>query len=317
MSALETRTATKVLAAIVTRNRVRLLDNAIRLLCGQTRLPEAILVVDNASAPDTAALVEQWHTRSPLVRYMNTGRNAGSGGGQMEAMKYAVEQGFDAIYTMDDDCEPEADALEKILATWEPLPDRDQWAMNSLVIDTANSEMMSFGLVDKFKIGTAARPSVLYRQLGEIPAGRIKDGMYIGGGCPFNGTFVPTSLIRKIGYPSEKLFIRGDEVEYAYRILSKHQFATVLASRVRHPGAEAASGNMALWKHYFSTRNSAIFHRDYFPSYRTAPLYLRGRVLRYRFLAALGKEPALNRTLALAISDALIGNFDRDAFALK
>lgn len=317
MPAVVTRTEAKVLAAIVTRNRTRLLDRALEMLCAQSRLPQAILVVDNDSAPDTGALVERWRARSSLVRYLNTGRNAGSGGGQKEAMRYAVENGFDAIYTMDDDCEPEQLALEKILAAWEPLPDRDDWAMNSLVIDVANPETMSFGLVDKFKIGTPARPSVLYQRLGDIPPERLKDGLYVGAGCPFNGTFIPTSMIRRIGYPLEELFIRGDEVEYSYRIVSQYQIATVLASRVRHPGVEAASGNMAPWKHYYSTRNAVIVHRRYFPSFRTRRPYLFGRVVRYRLLAFLGREPQMNRALALAVYDALLGKFDRDAFALK
>ena len=312
---METRT--KVLAAIVTRNRPRLLDNAIRLLCDQTRPPEGVLVVDNDSAPDTAALVEQWRARNPLVRYLNTGRNAGSGGGQMEAMKYAVEQGFDAIYTMDDDCEPEADALEKILAAWELLPDRDQWALNSLVIDVANPDLMSFGLVDKYKIGTAARPSILYRRLSEIPAGRIMGGLFDGSGCLFNGSFIPVALILRAKYPREDLFIRGDEGEYAFRLIAHGHLATVIASRVRHPGAEAASKDMALWKHYYSVRNSVIIHRLYFPSLRTSLPYLAVRALKHWLLVILRRDPRMNQTLALAVFDALRENFDRDAFALK
>jgi rhamnopyranosyl-N-acetylglucosaminyl-diphospho-decaprenol beta-1,3/1,4-galactofuranosyltransferase len=308
--------ALKVLATVVTRNRVGMLDNALRLLCAQSRLPAAILVVDNDSAPDTAELVAQWRNRNPLVQYLNTGRNAGSGGGQKEAMRYAVEHGYDVIYTMDDDCEPEADALEKILAAWEPLPDREQWAMNSLVLDVARPEVMSFGLVDNIKIGSYT-PTTIYHRMDELPPGRLQNGLYIGGGCLFNGTLVPTRFIRRAGYPREDLFIRGDEGEYCFRLMSQGQVATVIASRVRHPGEAAVSSGMAPWKRYYSVRNSVIIKRLYFPSVRSSRPYLLLRAAKHRLLASLGRDPSVNRTLALAIYDGCFGRFDRDAFALK
>jgi rhamnopyranosyl-N-acetylglucosaminyl-diphospho-decaprenol beta-1,3/1,4-galactofuranosyltransferase len=306
----------KVITSVVTRNRPGMLDKALTLLSNQSLPPPEILVVDNDSLPETRNLVRGWQERNPAVSYLNTRRNAGSGGGQKEAMCYAVEHGYDLVYTMDDDCEPQADALKSIVAAWDRLENRENWALNSLVLDVACPERMSFGLWDGMEMGVT-KGKVFYSRLSEVPSQRIQHGLYVGYGCFFNGTLIPTALIRAAGLPREELFIRGDEGEYFYRILSHGKVATVLDSIVLHPSQSVADSWMALWKTYYATRNSVLLDRQYFPSIKTSTLYLLARVAWCWTLAQCGNLPSVNRTMALAVMDALRGKFDRDASSLK
>src|SRR5437763_23447 len=135
----------QILASVVTRDRPKSLANVLLLLTQQSLKPTKLLIVDNASGPETQQLIEQWRARFDWITAVNTGRNAGSGGGQKVAMEYAVKKGFDLLYTMDDDCEPAPDALEKIVAKWESLPDREQWALNSTV-KAKGADSLSFVL---------------------------------------------------------------------------------------------------------------------------------------------------------------------------
>jgi rhamnopyranosyl-N-acetylglucosaminyl-diphospho-decaprenol beta-1,3/1,4-galactofuranosyltransferase len=306
----------KAIATVVTRNRPRMLDNVLALLSNQSLPPQEILVVDNDSQPETGNLVSDWQKRNPAINYLNTRRNAGGAGGQKEAMRYALEHGYDVVYTMDDDCEPQENALKNIMTAWGLLEDRENWALNSLVLDVACPEKMSFGLWDGMEMGVT-KANVFYSRLSEVPSQRIQNGLFVGWGGFFNGTLIPTALMRSVGLPNEQLFIRGDEREYLFRISSRGKVATVLDSVVLHPSESAAEKDMALWKRYYSTRNSIVIERQYFPSIKTSKLYLLARMVRYWTLARFGNLPSVNRTRALAVMDGLRDKFDRDAFSLK
>ena len=49
----------KILAAIVTYNRSALLERCIDALHAQSRVPDALLVINNSSTDDTVAMLER------------------------------------------------------------------------------------------------------------------------------------------------------------------------------------------------------------------------------------------------------------------
>ncbi len=306
----------KILVSVVTRNRVPQLAKALELITGQTLPPEQVLVVDNASEPPTRDLIHQWQARHPRIVYRNTGGNCGSAGGQKRAMDFAVSQGFDLIYTMDDDCEPQLDALANIVETWRGLAATEAWVLNSVVKDLA-SERLSFGLW-LAEEGLPRKPRVYYHTLEEIPPRLKQANVYPNWGCLFNGTLLPVKLIQQVGLPREELFIRGDEAEYFYRIARRFRVGTALASLVRHPLGEPPTATLPAWKTYFQTRNHMVIDQVYFPSFRTHPAFLQVKVLKHRLLAVLDAgNKAHHHVTCLAIQDAMRGKFDRDAFALE
>ena len=60
----------KTVAVIVTFNRSAKLMKVLDALEGQTLRPDIVLVVDNASTDDTAALVEQRAGRDATIRHL-------------------------------------------------------------------------------------------------------------------------------------------------------------------------------------------------------------------------------------------------------
>jgi len=305
----------RILVSVVTRNRLKQLDKALALISTQTVQPDQVLVVDNASESATLDLVKQWQVRNPSIAYQNTGCNSGSAGGQKRAMEYAVANRFDLLYTMDDDCEPQLDALAQIVQTWRGLTEPERWVLNSVVKDLA-SERMSFGVWEAEE-KLPRKATVFYRTLEEIPPGLMQGNVYANWGCFFNGTLLPVKLIEQVGLPREEFFIRGDEVEYFYRIARRFRVGTALTSLVRHPLEETGKASLPAWKTYFQTRNNTVIDKTYFPSFKTQPLYLYLKAMKHRLLAMLdANKRTEHQVTGLAIQDAMNDKFDRNAFEL-
>ena len=102
----------RVAAVVVTYNRRDLLLESLAAVHGQTRPPDAVIVVDNASADDTAAAVRKNY---PAVQLAELARNTGGAGGFAYGMALALAGGADLIWLLDDDTVPEPGALAALL----------------------------------------------------------------------------------------------------------------------------------------------------------------------------------------------------------
>jgi GT2 family glycosyltransferase len=100
-----------VWAVVVTYNRRALLEQCLDALRAQTRPPDRILVVDNASTDGTA----EWVRGQDDVVALLLDENVGGAGGFHAGMRLAHAGGADWLWLMDDDTIPRPDALERLL----------------------------------------------------------------------------------------------------------------------------------------------------------------------------------------------------------
>ena len=100
-------------AVVVTYNRRELLLESLAAVTGQTRAPDAVIVIDNASTDETAETVR---LRFPAAQLSVLGHNTGGAGGFACGIALALADGADLIWLMDDDTVPEPDALAALLA---------------------------------------------------------------------------------------------------------------------------------------------------------------------------------------------------------
>jgi rhamnopyranosyl-N-acetylglucosaminyl-diphospho-decaprenol beta-1,3/1,4-galactofuranosyltransferase len=109
-----------VVAVVVTWNRRDLLAESLAAVLAQTRRPDRVVVVDNASTDGTDALLR---TGFPGVEVLRTTRNLGGAGGFALGVGCAVESpSCDLVWMLDDDTVPSTTALERLLAAWSSYP---------------------------------------------------------------------------------------------------------------------------------------------------------------------------------------------------
>lgn len=216
----------RIACALVTFNRVELLKGALAAALGQSRAPDRVFVINNASTDGTRAYLDG--LSDPRVTAIHTGTNLGGAGGFRMAIDLAAANGFDAVWLFDDDGMPDAGALEVL----EAALDKSGLALaNSLVVSQADPTQLAFGLI-KETPGYQG-PSIF--TVADAEAAAI-GGLLFDMANPFNGTLVRCAAANAIGPMRNEMFLWGDEVELMRRFIRRgHRVATVVAARHRHP----------------------------------------------------------------------------------
>jgi len=242
----------KVLAAVVTYNRAQLLMRCVDHLRRQTRAPDQILVINNSSPDNTEELL-----REAGVDFITQG-NLGGAGGFNRAIQHALENGFDAVWLMDDDGYPDPEALGHLLGRMKP----GVACASSVVLRENDPEHFVFAFPVLDKEGYPAifawpRKLTAMSQLQE----RAKDGIFPYAHF-FNGCLISTDAIRKVGNVETGFFQAGDEVDYFMRLGKAGQIVSDLAARHYHPDVAGRPLNDV--RLYYYVKNTFILNKRYF-----------------------------------------------------
>ncbi|HEX6149394.1 glycosyltransferase family 2 protein [Nocardioides sp.] len=252
----------RVVAVVVTFNRLGLLQRLVGRLLEVERVDE-VIVVDNASTDGTGEWlrVASAAAGEPSVVALTLDHNRGGAGGFHEGLRLAVERGADLAWLMDDDGLPDPDCLDTLLS----YDDLDFWG--PVVVDEDDPGRLVFPI--RLPGGT--------RVVHDISAVEraAADGLLLDVVIPFNGVLVTRGLAERIGYPREEFFIWGDDHEYRLRAeRAGARIATVAAARVRHPSVGELGTSMMFGrttynhspsdlKHYCMARNNTVNLREY------------------------------------------------------
>lgn len=245
-----------VAAVVVTYNRLEELKKNIDMLQRQTRVIDAIYIVDNASTDDTGMYLESLAKKNERVIPCKLKKNVGGAGGFSYGLERACKDGYDWVWLMDDDGRPQTnETFEKLMRVAE------EESNYSLI----NCNVLCDGNELTFKIGTPYH--TLREQQKNIPSGLIENCA-----CVFNGSLIGRAVYEKIGTVRKEYFIRGDEVEYLMRSKNNGvKVLTVVDSLYYHPKTEYAHMTflgkrfdyecMSIWKQFFLVRNYVATYR--------------------------------------------------------
>lgn len=243
-----------VAAVVVTYNRCELLRQCIAHLAAQrtdSLLGHAldILVIDNASTDGTrqalGPLIE-----SGDIRYLNTGANLGGAGGFNRGMRAAVEQGYDFLWVMDDDCLPQVGSLQALLFADSQLG--DSYGYLSSVV--------------RWTDGSICRMNVQRHPL----TCNITDFTPELQRCTlasFVSLFVPARVVCRLGLPISEFFIWTDDWEFTRRISREYPCYVVGKSVVTHASKSNGAGTIAtdtpdrLDRYRYIYRNDIVLYR--------------------------------------------------------
>ena len=241
-----------IAAVVVTYNRKDLLLECIGCLRTQdfSAAPQApdttldILVIDNASTDGTTEAL------TPLIdegaiRYWNTGANLGGAGGFNFGIRTAVEEGYDYVWVMDDDCMPHPDTLlgflnadAKLDGAYGFLSSVCRWIDGSICTMNTQRHPLTTNITD---FSPALQPATL---------------------ASFVSLFVPARVIRELGLPIKDFFIWSDDWEFTRRVSRRYPCYVVGTSIVTHKSKSNGVGNIALDSEEKISRYKLAYRND-------------------------------------------------------
>lgn len=234
-----------VCAVVVTYNRSATLRRCLGGIARQSRQPDGLLVVDNASTDDTPEVLR---AEFPHAQVLRLPENMGGGGGFEAGMREALRLGYDWAWLTDDDPVPEEVALETIMAA------ADAWGTERPVIF---SSVQYDRDLDKYNAGFYWRGVPVPVPRSVVDAG----APYSADLAPFCGFLAGRALAAAIGYPPGHFFMRFTDYEYSLRARTAGiPLYVVPRSRMLHPLGERSAAGFVIsrnppWKAYYDSRN--------------------------------------------------------------
>jgi len=245
-----------VAVVVVTYNRADLLARMLDGLAAQTRRPDAVYIVDNASSDHTREVLERWHGGDLPLRVTHSTDNLGGAGGFHLGLRQAYGDGNDWIWLMDDDVVPAPDCLAVLLA-------QDEACLMAVREDTSGR------LVEK-----AATRFDLDNPLSLRPkTGMVETDYGTRAAMPerveleivaFEGFLVRRDVVSRIGLPDPAYFIFYDDVDYAIRArrAGYRIWAVRDAVLVRQLDFDQQH-DLGSWKGFYMYRNLFVVHLRY------------------------------------------------------
>jgi rhamnopyranosyl-N-acetylglucosaminyl-diphospho-decaprenol beta-1,3/1,4-galactofuranosyltransferase len=203
-------------AGVFVGQNIQTFDEPFRMRVSILGLQKIYLIINNDSQ-DLDFNIDNFF-------FIHTRRNIGGAGGFSTGMRLAKIDGFEWIWTCDDDAFPTEIGLVNSLIS---LGNKYGAAVVApAILSSSNPQRLSF----PFRIGL--RRVWNYDEIKNIP--------YLEGQAHlFNGTLFRSLVIDSVGLPKQELFIRGDEIDYLFRIAKHgHKVITVPSLTVVHPSGE-------------------------------------------------------------------------------
>ncbi|RTG99825.1 dTDP-rhamnosyl transferase rfbF [Thermus scotoductus] len=224
----------RVCAVIVTYNRKELLRECLTAVLSQTRPPDHVLVVDNASTDGTREMLKE---EFPQVEVLALPENQGGAGGFHEGMKKAYEDGYDWIWVMDDDTVPTSTALEELLKAQKCLEEKNLpcYAVGSKVL---------------WKDGRIHPMNIPWINPFANVAACVVKGVTL---TSFVSVLINRRAIAQRGLPRKELFIWNDDWEYFLRIRKVYftpKSIVVHKTKAFYTPADSSNG-----RYYYQARN--------------------------------------------------------------
>ncbi len=232
----------RVVAVVVTHARRDLLRECLTALEEQTRPPDGILVVDNASSDGTAEMLRE-EFADVLVHRSEV--NQGSAGGFHHGVRSAAPDS-DWLWLLDDDTVARPDALEQLLGALDRVPHGPDPCMLASRVEWTDGRPHPTNL-----------PIFERRDPGDLVAS-VERGMLPLRATSFVSLLLHRRAVERYGLPTGAFFYQVDDIDYTARVLRHERGFLVTGSVVEHrtaaPKGPLSDADPA--RFYFHARNN-------------------------------------------------------------
>lgn len=189
-----------VWAVVVTFERRDLLRECLAAVGAQTAAPDRVLVVDNASSDGTAEVVRQEFPGADLLALPD---NGGASVGFDEGLRVALQGGATHVWMLDDDTIPFPDALERLLAARDRVPEA---ALLASVVEWSD------GSLHPMNVPGLRRDSV------DALIDGVAGGLLPMRTATYVSLLISRGAIERHGGPPRHFFLWSDDMEFTARI---------------------------------------------------------------------------------------------------
>lgn len=212
-------TEPRVVAVVVAWNRRDLLGQNLDGLAAQTRPCDAVVVIDNASTDDSAAVASAHRVVTEVVSLpTNTG---GAGGFAAGIARAVVRHAADLVWIMDDDTVPTPGALEALLEARAGF--HGQVAVCASRADWTDGREHPMN-TPRERVGLTRAQREAAAAVG---AKQVRSASFVS-------ILIDADAVRAEGLPQADFFLWNDDFEYTARLLRRRVGLYVPASRVHH-----------------------------------------------------------------------------------
>jgi GT2 family glycosyltransferase len=230
-----------VVAVVVSYNRRDLLRECLQALQSQSRVPDAVVIVDNASTDGSAQAARETFPTADVVRLdVNTG---GAGGFAIGISRAIEHHAADAVWIMDDDTVPQPTALETLLHARSLSPKGTSVFASRVVWNDGLDHPMN-----------TPRPKPVASRVERRVAAAA--GAIPVRSASFVSLLVDAGSVRRVGLPVAEYFIWNDDFEFTARVLRRERGLFVPASVAVHKTKARADTDVDPGdRFYFEVRN--------------------------------------------------------------
>jgi len=255
---------------IVTYNAEAFIGRALRAVAAQSRLPDDVVIIDNASADGTCRAVEEAIAGGPLhVRVVPAGANIGFAAANNRGV--ALLAHCDAIALLNPDAFPEPGWLAALLAAAEARPDAGSFASRLMLdgqpgwLDGVGDVCHVSGLVWRHAHGQLAQ---------HVPEAHRSGPVFSA--CAAAALYRRADWLRAGGL-DERFFCYAEDVDLGFRLQLAGRPCWYVADAVVHHLGSASTGVGSDFAVYHGHRNLEWLFVKNMPSpllWRYLPLHL-------------------------------------------
>jgi GT2 family glycosyltransferase len=290
----------RVVAVVVTWNRLALLQESLSAVHGQTHAPVAIVVVDNDSTDGTTELLGSAYADELGLDVVHLRENTGGAGGFAVGIERALVHHPDLVWLLDDDTVPTPTAAAELVRAWElhraGATDARPAVLASRVVWTDGRDHPMN--TPRRKPGVRAAEVAAAEAVGALP---IRSASFVSLMCD-------ADRIRERGLPVADYFLWNDDFEYSTRLVrggtGLYCPASVVVHKTRVFGSTDADPG---GRFYYEVRNKVwMFARSRSLSVPEKALYGASTARRWaRTVAKSSDRRVLRRALGRGLAAGL------------
>lgn len=245
----------KIIAVVVTYNRLSLLKENIIALQSQTFPLNKIIIINNNSTDGTTEYLKNNFSNNKKFCIINLDKNIGGSGGFFEGIKKSVSLDCNWVWLMDDDTIPRPDSLEMLVNKIDIVENVGFLGSQVLFTD---------GTPHKMNNVSPATNYIRDIQWNAFSKQNVFSVNYIS----FVSCMINVNAIKKVGLPYRDFFIWGDDQEYTERLIKSGFFGGLVTDSIVYHKTKQnyavilkdADDSLA-WKYFYGERNRVFLQK--------------------------------------------------------